>query len=213
MAQRRRALGAARATTSDGRSCACGLSRHDLGRPWQGMHRRTLVADAQPDRARIGDPWRPGVHERACEDVDLRLARTGIGYRASCVGHKSPWAHGWPRRGTSPRVPAHRGTSRQVHAVTPRRTRSWPREITISVRLVTTRDRQVSRPGAMVSARNGGRPGLPTSGRAAPMVDADDVLRCAPCGNDLRAWAALGRYLGQQQDRPRRAAVPGGPAQ
>ena len=50
------------------------------------------------------------------------------------------------------------------------------------------------------------------SGRAAPMVDADDVLRRAPRGTP-RAWAALGRYLEQQQERFRRAAVPGGPAQ
>ena len=200
------------------------------------------MADAHADRARIGDPWRPVVHERACEDVDLRMTRTGIGRRASSVGHKSPWAHGWPGRATSPpghctsrHVAAHharfRATERNVRPACASRPisrhgtqraccvrqvegpRSWPREITILVRLVTARDRQVSQPRAMVSARNGGRPGLPSSGRAAPMVDADDVLRCAPCGNDLRAWAALGRYLEQQQDRLRRAAVPGGPAQ
>ena len=59
------------------------------------------------------------------------------------------------------------------------RARSWPREITNPVRLVIVRDRPLSRPQAMVSVRNGGRPGLPASGRAAPMVDADDVLRRA----------------------------------
>ncbi len=160
------------ATTSGGRSCACGLSRHDLGRSGQGMHRRTLMADAQPDRARIGVASRPDVHERARRDVDLRLVQTGMGRYASCVGRKSPWAHGWPGHGTSLQV---RGTSRQVRpqvapgrATSPRRPRSWPREITNPVRFVTARDRQLSRPRAMVSARDGGRPGLPSKreGRA-----------------------------------------------
>ena len=88
------------------------------------------------------------------------------------------------------------------------RARSWPREITNPVRLVIVRDRPLSRPQAMVSVRNGGRPGLPASGRAAPMVDADDVLRCAPCGNDLRVWAAPGMLTSRPSVRLTRRRSP-----
>ena len=152
------------------------------------MHRRTLMADAQPDRARNGDPLRPGVHERACEDVDLRLTRTGIGRRASRVGHKSPWVHGWPGRATgrgrslavavsSRHLPPHRRQiaprPRHVHYtspccgshVAPGRGRARSRFRCVSSLPVTDRCHNA---GAMVSARTGGRPGLPSKreGRA-----------------------------------------------
>ena len=156
------------------------------------------MVDARADRARIGDPWRPGVHERACEDVDLRLAQTRIGRRASCAGHKSPWAHGWPRRARRPRVAAYRGASRQVHATSPCRPRSWLREITIPVRLVTARDRQVSRPQAMPSCASlywalsdaGGEPATRPHA-AVHDLGARHLPWSAVCSIELPAFAAV----------------------